>query len=242
METQTITQQSQTSRIVFINYEKAKNQIITDIATSVEFKNKVRHIAFKNSVTDKSGLLEDVIQEVLLQLLKMDGEKMFNEYAKNPNYILGIALVIAKRAFMSNVKNPDYPKHSFIKSVKHTSTYNSFIEVNHTDAYEGESWTENPNSIVLDETDMYDNLFEEDKPTAIQMICEYLEEDEVDYLNDFMNNLASSGYVSVKERAYREVLFAKIKDIAELHNINVGSINPKNNFKSEDEIDNDLYY
>lgn len=116
-----VTVETKTSKSL-IDFDKAKDQILTELALSSEFKNKLRKVIADRQVEAIKLNYDDIYNEVFIELCKKDAEYIFNQYVKNPNSILAIALTIAKTFFKVNPKYPDYPNKSIVHKLNYQST------------------------------------------------------------------------------------------------------------------------
>jgi len=196
-----------------INYNLIKEQIITSIATSAEFNNKVKHIAFKHGYTDNSKVLKDVKQQVLMALWEKDAFKIWTMYNTSKTSIMGTAITIAKRQFYTHTKYNN-PRHSLISTIAHTSTYKTLQEVTTTgvESVEGES-TVYLNPVDDTESDSQYNVLEK--------FYEYLNEEEISFLEEEMDMFGhrkrgkpTRAYSEMKTKVYDKVrMIAKDKGI-----------------------------
>ena len=101
-------------KLGFIDYEKARDQILTDLALSREFKNKVRYIIVTRQYESLKLNYDDIIQEVFIELYKKKPQYIYEQYIKNSGNIMAIALTIVKTFYKINPDYPDYPNKSIV--------------------------------------------------------------------------------------------------------------------------------
>lgn len=109
-------------KLGFIDYEKARDQILTDLALSREFKNKVRYIIVTRQYESLKLNYDDIIQEIFIELYKKEPQYIFDQYKKRPGNIMALALTIAKSFFKINPEYPDYPNKSIVHRLNYHST------------------------------------------------------------------------------------------------------------------------
>ena len=109
-------------KLTFIDFDKAKEQILTELFLSTEFKNKIRKVIVDRQVQNLSVLYEEVMQEVMVEMTKKDGEYLFNQYIKSRGSIMALAITIAKSFFRTNPAYPDYPNKSIVHRLNFHST------------------------------------------------------------------------------------------------------------------------
>src|SRR5690606_4928526 len=79
-----------TDKITLIDYDKAKKQILTELAYSTEFKNKIRKVVRDYGYDNLKNNLGDIMQEIFIELGKKDAEYIFKQYVKNPNSMIAL--------------------------------------------------------------------------------------------------------------------------------------------------------
>src|SRR5699024_4834972 len=92
---QTLITLEEKSTIGLIDYDKAKDQIITELALSSELKNKLRKIIADRQLNALRENYDDIFNEVIIEMCKKDSEYLFKQYIKNKGNIMALALTIA---------------------------------------------------------------------------------------------------------------------------------------------------
>lgn len=199
-----------------IDFDRAKNEIIREIAESDDFHNVVRHICFKNGYTNYSRLIEDIKQEVIEKMLKKDSEDIYNMYVENRKRPFAVAYGIAKKQFLKHPKLKGYNKHSFGEYISFTSNlknqYNNDLEFHDTTLAYLPDWQDSANANELEE-----------QPTQHIMtyLMGFLEPDEVELLTYEMDKTKTKGKYTKEYREKKQKIFEKIRQIAEDKNIKI---------------------
>lgn len=196
-----------------IDYDKAKNEIIREIAESQDLHNVVRNICYKNGFSDHSQLIEDVKHEVIEKMLKKDAKQIYDWYCENNKKPFAIAYGIAKKQFNVHPTIVGYNKQSFGTYISFTSNLKFNFQVLGNDASYTQKWQDD-----IDTDD--DRDADADDANVIERIFEYLEPDEVAFLQHVVDDTTKGKYVKeFKEK--KEKLFEKVRQIAKEKNIKI---------------------
>lgn len=111
-----------TNTPTLIDFDKAKKQILSELAYSTEFKNKIRKVIKDYGYDNLRNNQSDIMQEIFIELGKKDSEYIFRQYVKNPNSMIALGIAICKSFFRINPKYPDYPNKSIVHKINFQST------------------------------------------------------------------------------------------------------------------------
>ncbi|RKR82637.1 hypothetical protein BDD43_2822 [Mucilaginibacter gracilis] len=190
-----------------MDYEKRKNEILTDFFNSGQLKVKVEGVLIKLGITRKTELVNDSMSEVYFQLSKYNAEKLVTAFDKNPNSLIAIAVVITKRLYRFKTQNPDNPNNSYLTKVLHGSNYRQLEFLSVTDAYD--SGEGDYSGITLFEVDTLNVAGEKwDK------IKERLTTTEIEFIDKLMDGFKFYKRKPTNEfKEYRTYVFNKIKNM-----------------------------
>lgn len=191
-----------------IDLNKAKNDIISELATNTEFHYVVRHILFKNGVTDNTQLVDDFKQEIFEKLLKKDAQQIYDWYCDNDKRVFAVGMGIAKKMFLTNPKYVGYNKHSFGEYMKFTS--NLFDKIDMSVIYEDNTITPK----WQDSGDCEDDYLENDDQHVIHTLITLLPDDDKVIMLNELDTSNMSGKYSKKYKAEKLRIFEDIKRIA----------------------------
>lgn len=189
-----------------IDFEKAKNEIIREIAESQDLQNVVRHICYKNGYSDHTKVIEDVKQEVIEKMLKKDAETIYNYYVDDPKRPFALALGIARKQFLKHPTLIGYNKQSFGEYISFTSNLKKNFSVIESDKSYKPNWQNTGES--EEENDDSDNEH------IIYYLMQFLEENEKEFLINEMDKSITKGKYSKEYKAEKERIFNKIRQIA----------------------------
>ncbi|WP_166334620.1 hypothetical protein [Sphingobacterium chungjuense] len=192
------------SRLQLIDYEKAKNKIISDVITSEEFRKKVENKCkrSKHNITDPV-LIDDLIQQVAMIALSKDSELIYQMYVSpkksGDNRMMGYLLGILRYQLMSH---PDgNPRHNMLCGIKHNSNIFSNSDGEIYDCHLSED---------IDPDDHQDH--------PIYLLMSFLDDDEKDLLINIMQyNGAKQKNALIKH----STLIEKIRQIADDNDIDL---------------------
>lgn len=193
-----------TKKINLIDFDKAKNKIISDVIISEEFRKKAENKCrrSKHNITD-ADLINDLIQQVAMIALSKDSELIYSMYV-NPkrsgdNRMMSYLLGILRYQLM---EHPEFnPRHNMLACIKHNSNIFSTSDGEIYDTHLSED-------IDIDE--------HQDHP--IYNIMDYLNDDEKHILITMMQH---KGAKQNKLLADNSELVLKIKNIAEEYGIDL---------------------
>ncbi|WP_313235715.1 hypothetical protein [Sphingobacterium multivorum] len=189
-----------------IDYDKAKNEIIREIAESNDFHNVVRNICRKNGFTEHSDLINDIKHEVIEKMLKIDSKIIYEYYCDNHKRPFAIAYGIAKKQFNVHPTIIGYNKQSFGTYISFTSNIKNNFEVLGNDAQYRPKWQDDVN-IDDDRNDDADDL------SNFDIVYQYLESDEKEFLKFVMDESITKGKYTKEYKEQRQKIFDKIKSI-----------------------------
>lgn len=193
-----------------IDLDKAKSEIIREIAQSNEFIGKCKNICYKRQLTENTGIIDDLIQEVVQIALKRNSEDIYNMYL-NPkkngdNRVLSWMLGILKMQFR---KHPTgYTNHNLLSNVFWSSNLNDKFK--ESDSIPAESQQYTPLWTLTGEAE--DDVNIDRYKAKFEKICKKLSPQEVDLLHFIMSN-EKTGKYSKKYKEEKEVLFEKIRQL-----------------------------
>ena len=225
---QTLITLEEKSTIGLIDYDKAKDQIITELALSSEFKNKLRKIIADRQLNALRENYDDIFNEVIIEMCKKDSEYLFKQYIKNKGNIMALALTIAKTFFKVNPKYPDYPNKSIVHKLNYQSTalekadWISPVDI----AYDEDSQNIDAGEVLSDGSESKNKLegvkdLEEESIDLVEGLNEHLTDKEKKSLQVLLRYFNSNKTVNTERDTYKrlmrthEGLLDKIKSILE---------------------------
>jgi len=195
-----------------IDFEKAKNEIIREIAESRDFHNVVKHICYKNGYSGNTQIIQDIKQEVIEKMLKKDAEEIYTWYVDEPKRPFAVAYGIAKKQFLTHPTLVGYNKQSFGTYISFTSNLKMNFEITDTDRAYLPQWVDTAGD---EENDI------NEQQHIMLTLMEYLTPPEVSFLKFIMNKDITKGKYTKDFRDTKEKLFEKIRQIAKAKNIKV---------------------
>lgn len=195
-----------------IDFEKAKNEIIREIAESKDFHNVVKNICYKNGYGSNTQIIDDIKQEVIEKMLKKDAEEIYNWYVDDAKRPFAVAYGIAKKQFLTHPTLIGYNKQSFGTYISFTSNLKMNFEINETDRVYIPLWQYTAGK---EENDI------NEQQHIMLTLMEYLTNSEKSFLKFIMDNSITKGKYTKDFRETKEKLFQKIRQIAKEKNIKV---------------------
>ena len=199
-----------------IDLDKAKEQIVTEIISSSEFKRKLKFHAFKAGITTKSKILEDVMQEIAMKSLEKDSEFIFDLYC-NPkkNGDNRVFAYMLRMGVMMMLDHPQgYSNHNITTKIKHMSNLKSddvdVFEISEKDKIELPTW--------IDEGDA--EVEQENEQHIMRYLMQFLEPSEVEFLELEMNKDITKGKFKQEYKIEKERIFEKLRQIAKNKKLN----------------------
>lgn len=207
------------NKLKLIDFEKAKNEIIREIATSKDFHNVVKHICYKNGFVNHIDIIEDVKQEVIEKLLKKDAELIYEWYCDNPKRPFAVALGIAKKQFLKHPTMIGYNKHSFGEYINFASNLKNKNDSEFTlDIKESmvfvPKFVESGNAEELSEND-------ENNTHVLSYFLSFLSVEDREFIYFIMDKDITKGKFTKEYKIKKEEVFEKIRQIAKEKNIKI---------------------
>ncbi len=195
-----------------IDLDKAKSEIIREIAQSNEFIAKCKNTIYKRQITEYTGIIDDLIQEVVQIALKRDSADIYDMYL-NPkkngdNRVLGWMLGILKMQFR---KHPSgYTNHNLLSKLYWTSNLNDKFRENDINFGDLTSQVYTPLWIYTGNAE--DDVNIDSYKAKFEKICKKLTQKEIDLLHFIMSSDKKGKYTK-KYQEEKEALFEKIRNL-----------------------------
>lgn len=200
------------NNLKIIDFDKAKNEIVREIAESTDFHNVVRNICRKNGFNNDFSIIEDIKQEVIEKMLKKDSEQMYDWYCDNHKRPFAIAYGIARKQFLKHPSLIGYNKHSFGEYISFAGNLKNkdAVEVN-INKSEIPTWQ--------DTGDAEDFTDTEEPEHVIYYLISFLQDDEKDLILFELDKTQTKGKHKKEYKEKRAVIFEKLRQIAKEKNI-----------------------
>ena len=197
------------------------NKCLKKLLQDGEITTKIKGMCYRNWVELGSGIQDDVLQETLYNLAKINFNNFFLIWCESPQRILGLAITIATRQGFSKMNNGESPNQSLAKKILFASNFKKRDWVDG----EGDVMFNNQKSTPLIETPN-----PEEDIDVWRIIKENLNEDELDFLQYILENVYSKKRIIYGRKlrnklSYNEykinfiMLKNKIKDIIKKNKI-----------------------
>ncbi|WP_099369851.1 hypothetical protein [Sphingobacterium sp. 1.A.5] len=205
-------------KLKLIDFDKAKNEIVREIAETQEFKNIIKYVCWKNGYSNRSQILDDVRNEVIEKMLKKDSEEVYNWYVDDPRRPVKVMFGIAKKQFLKHPKLIGYNKHSFGEYISFTSNLKFFDDdemygIEEKDFYIPE-WQESGDSEHLSEEN-------EGEQHVLYYLMSFLPEADKNILLFELDKNEKKGKYTKQHKEEKERIFQQLRDIAKEKNIKI---------------------
>ena len=192
-----------------MDYDKRKNEILTNYFNSGTLTAKVEGYLIKFWITRKTQLVNDILLQVYFELCKYNSQKLVEMYDANPSSIEAVAVTICKRQF--RYRNNDYsnPSHSYGTKLLFGSTYKQLEYLSPTDEFNNDNEYK---SNVLFDGDIYSELsYESSMWEKVQL---RLTSEEKVFIEELLAGVKPYKTRPFKEyRIFKEYIFNKIKNM-----------------------------
>jgi len=169
---------------------KLKQDIVTQIWQDAELKIKIDGMCFRNNISKNTLIYEDILNEIVLQLMKYDTERLIISYCDDYSRIFALAITIATRSGFGKLNKDCHPNSSVAKKILFQSnlTKTSYLSTTEEKIIDGEKEFDLP-SIINDDLWNY--------------IRNGLDDEEIMFLDFLLDKVLNKKYKEVYSRHLR---------------------------------------
>lgn len=169
---------------------KLKQDIVQEIWEDTNLRFKIDGMCFRNNISKATALHEDIINEIVLQLMKYDDFKLITSYCDDYSRIFALAITIATRAGFGKLNKDCHPNSSLVKKALFQSnlTKTSYLSTTEEKIIDGEKEFDLP---IINDDDLW------------QYIRNNLDEEDIEFLDFLLDKVLNKKYKEVYSRNLR---------------------------------------